>query len=368
MKVLVLDNAWPATPLLIREMSRQGIDVLYFAPESPAPRELGRFCRQQRSPYLSDPGYQASLLAVLEREPFDRLLPLCDELQRLAWNLPARYASRVFPQVDRETRERFADRRLMYGFARGLGLAIPRALDLPDIDALPSIGRILGWPLVVRGPQGCGGSQVMIADHEAAARTAFLRLGRHGPLFAQEFIRGDLYIAGALAEAGRVGQMFIAKVLETWPTPTGPSIRVMAVDDPTLRSLASGLFGALRAHGLIMADFIRVADGDYRFLEVNPRPWGSIAAAEVCGAPLLDPFVRLLRGASLPPAKVYRAGRRVTLFPQFLSARLDAGSFPRIADLPHYGSMLSSIRSLSSPLLRHHLRRLYWQWSSTRTR
>lgn len=368
MKAIVLDNAWPGIPLLIREMSRQGIDVLYLSPDVASPDGVGRYCRQRRAPDMKDPDYRRFLLGVLETESFDCVLPLCDELQRLAWDLPDRYVSRVFPTVDRELRELFADRRLMDRFVRGIGIATPRAEDLPDVDALPAIGRSLGWPLVLRGLQGSGGSQVKIADDEAAARAACATLARRGPVFAQEYVRGDLYIAGALVDTGRVRQMFMAKVLESWPSPTGPSIRVISADEPALRALSTRLFTALRSHGLVMADFIRPSGGDYRFLEVNPRLWGSIAAAEVCGAPLLDPFVRLLRGAPIPPPRTYQVGRRVTLFPQFIHARLQAGSFPRIADLPHYRAMLPSIRSLSSPLLRHHLRRLYWQWSSNRTR
>lgn len=368
MKVIVLDNTWPAIPLLIREMWRQGIDVLYLSPDFPSPAGVGRYCRQQRAPDMRDPEYGRYLLDVLDTEPFDCLLPLCDEMQRLAWDLPARHASRVFPNVDRDRRALFTDRRLMNQFVREIGIATPGALDLPDIDALTSAGRTLGWPLVLRGTQGSAGSQVRIVDHEAAARPAFLALSRSGPVFAQEFIQGDCYIAGAIVETGHVGQMFIAKVLETWPSPTGPSIRVIAVDEPALEADSRKLFAALRWHGLIMADFIRPVNGDQRFLEINPRLWGSIAAAELCGAPLLDPFVKLLRGAPIPPPRTHSVGRHVTLFPQFVAARLDQDSFPRFADLPHYCSMLASIRMLSIPLLRHHLHRLYWRWSALRAR
>ena len=367
MKVIVLDNAWPAIPLLIREMVRQGIEVLYLSPDSPSPRELGRYCRHRRAPDMRDPGYRTFLLAVLEKETFDCLLPLCDDLLRLTWELPAEYVSRVFPRIERGTRELFADRRKMYQFAHALGIPTPRASDLPDIDALPSAGRTLGWPLVLRGIQGCAGTQVRIVDHEVAAATAFATLSRIGPVFAQEFIRGELYLAGALVDSGRVGQLFMSKVIETWPPPTGPSIRVMAANEPELRFQSSRLFSALHWHGLIQADFIRLPNDGFRLLDVNPRLWGSIAAAEVCGAGLLEPFVRLLRGLPTPPPQSYAVGRSVTLFPQFVGARLQAGAFPRLADLSNYYAMLSSVRLLSMPLIRHHLRRLYWQWAAYRS-
>ena len=251
----------------------------------------------------------------------------------------------------------------MYRFVRELGIATPRAVDSVEVDALAAIGDTLGWPLVLRGIQGCGGSQVCIAADEANARSAAARLSRSGPVFAQEFIRGDLYVAGALADRGQVRQLFVAKAIENWPSPTGPAIRVLSVDDPALRRLCSRLFAALHGHGLIMADFIRPAHGDPCFLEVNLRFWGSIHAADICGARLIESFVKLLRGAPLPPARTYAVGRRVTLFPQFVTARLDAGAFPRIADLPHYFAMLASLRRLSIPLLRHYLRRLCWHYA-----
>ncbi len=363
MKVIVLADAWPAIPLLIREMCRQGIEVLYLSPDVPSASELGRYCRQRRAPGMHDPGYRGYLLSVLESEPFDYLLPLCDVLQHLAWDLPPAYAGRVFPALDPAIRRLFTDRRMMYRFVRELGIATPRAVDSVDVGALAAIGDTLGWPLVLRGIQGCGGSQVSIVADEATARTAAARLSRSGPVFAQEFIRGDLYVAGALADRGQVRQLFVAKAIENWPSPTGPAIRVLSVDDPALRRLCSRLFAALHGHGLIMADFIRRAHGEPCFLEVNLRFWGSIHAADICGARLIESFVKLLRGAPLPPARTYAVGRRVTLFPQFVTARLDAGAFPRIADLPHYFAMLASLRRLSIPLLRHYLRRLYWHYA-----
>src|SRR5436309_3559890 len=60
------------------------------------------------------------------------------------------------------------------------------------------------------------------------------------------------------------------------------------------------VFHELRWTGLASADFIRRGCGSYAFLEVNPRPWGSIAAARSAGVDLFTPFAELLVGACRP--------------------------------------------------------------------
>ena len=70
-----------------------------------------------------------------------------------------------------------------------------------------------------------------------------------------------------------------ARKVAQYPPLVGPASRLETVDEPALLASALAVFAALELTGLASADFIRRRNGTFAFLEVNPRPWGSISAA-----------------------------------------------------------------------------------------
>jgi D-alanine-D-alanine ligase-like ATP-grasp enzyme len=59
----------------------------------------------------------------------------------------------------------------------------------------------------------------------------------------------------------------------------GPAAVLTSVADPALAAAAVRAAAAAHVTGLASLDFVRDAGGGYHFLELNPRPWGSIDAA-----------------------------------------------------------------------------------------
>ena len=368
MKILLFDNDWPQTIWLIAEMHRQKVDVVYASPGSVSAYGLGRYCRHRRSPDMEDPGYLDFLIQLLREEPFDVILPLCEPLQRIAWALPEPFVSKVFPNTTDEQRRLLADRRGMYPFAASIGIPVPRMLSISGPEDLDRIARDLGWPLVLRGSQGLGGQQVRIVRNAEALREGYDQLRDRSPElpFAQAFITGARTAVGSLLEHGKPLRLIAQEALETYPGPTGPPIRVRSTSDAISIGYAKRLFAAMRWHGLAQAEFIRDQDGQCYFLEVNPRPWGSIICAEACRARLFRPFVHLLKGVTVKPDFGYVTGREVAIFPSFLAARLREGRFPRRDDWASYLRMATTIPWRQLGLLHHTARRLYSAWDTGR--
>ena len=364
MKILLLDDHWPQTIWLIAEMYRQKVDVVYASPGAVSARGLGRYCRHRRSLWMHDPGYRDFLMQLLREEPFDVILPLCEPLQRIAWALPEPFVSKVFPKATHEQRRLLADRRAIYPFAASIGVPVPRMLSISGPDDLDPIARDLGWPLVLRGTQGLGGRQVRIVRNAEALRESYdqLRDRSPEPPFAQAFITGVRTAVGALLEHGKPLRLFAQETLESYPEPTGPPIRVRSTSDALLIDYAKRLFAALRWHGLAQAEFMQGQDGQRYFLEINPRPWGSIICAEACRARLLRSFVHLLKGVTVEPDLAYVTNREVAIFPSFLTARLLEGRVPRFGDCPSYWRMATTIPWRQFGLLHHSAQQLYWLW------
>ncbi len=368
MKILVLDDNWPQTAWFIQEMHRQRIEVVYASPGAITARGLGRYCRHRPAPSMRGADYRQFLIDLLAEEAFDLVLPLCEPLQRVAWDLPDPLPSRVFPRANAEQRRLLDDRRAMYALATRLGVPIPRMMPIDGADGLDAVSRDFGWPLVLRGTQGLGGEQVRIVRNRSQMLEAYSALHDRSPEppFAQEFIAGTRTVVGALLDQGSTLRAFAQRSLETYPAPTGPSIRSRSMKDATLLEHANNMFAALKWDGLALAEFMQGENGEFYLMEINPRPWGTIQVAEVCGVPMIRPFVQMLKGETIDPPRSYVAGRDIVMFPGFLSARIRQGRFPRLQDLGSYLRMIRTIPWKYGGLLWHTSQTLYWLWCDQR--
>ena len=368
MKILLLDDHWPHTAWIIQEMHRQKLEVTYASPGLVSARGLGRYCRHYRAPWMHQDGYRDFLLDLLQCESFDLILPLCEPLQRVAWDLPERFASRVFPQASAEQRRPLDDRCALYDLAVRLGVPIPPRRAIAGTDDLEVLAGEFGWPMVLRGTQGVAGQQVRIVRNSTQAREAYRLLGDRSPSppFAQRFIPGHRTVVGLLLDQGTALRAFAHRSLETYPGPTSPSIRARSIHDGRVIDYAQRLFAALQWNGLALAEFMHSVDDEFYLMEINPRPWATIQVAEACGAPMIEPFVRFLKGERPVEQRPYVVGREVVMFPAFLSARIRSGRFPRVKDWAAYGRLWRTIPARHLGLMWHTARNLYWDWR-TRT-
>jgi hypothetical protein len=78
------------------------------------------------------------------------------------------------------------------------------------------------------------------------------------------------------------------------------------------------VFRELAWTGFASADFMRRRDGSYVLLEINPRPWGSIAAAAAAGVDLFTPFAILISGGSPTVDLTFRSREDCRIFPRYL--------------------------------------------------
>ncbi len=365
-KILVLDNIWSQTGLLLVELAKKGFDVVLLSPGVPSPEGLGRYCREIKAPDFEagepTPVFGQFLANLLARERFDIILPTCEPLQRVAWDLPPEYAAKVFPQAQRWQREILDDRRLMYDLVRSLGVPTPQEVAVASEESLAAVAADLGFPFVLRGTQGLGGQQVFVVNDLEAARSGYLALLLCSPQppFAQQFIRGTRCGVGCLLDAGKSLQYFAFRSVETYPATTGPSIRMDSLNDPVLIDYATKVFAALKWDGLALAEFMVDENGTYYFLEINPRPWGSIQASRRVGINFFDLFVRYLRGERSFRQVLFKSGVRSTFFPQFLAARIQQKAIFPVKDWKAYCQMLAACPWGALSLLLYYWKRLLW--------
>jgi biotin carboxylase len=266
----------------------------------------------------------------------------------------------VFPTTNYWQRAILLDRRILYERAAKVGVRVAPWMPLVNTADLREAARSFGLPMVVRGTHGYGGTQVRIVASEAQAAAAYEELAQssRGQPFAQAFVQGRRCLYGALFERGQPLRYFAQETLEAYPSSTSPSIRVRSLMDGRLNDYARALFQALEWDGLACAEFIREDSGEYSLLEVNPRPWTAIQAAQYCGIHLFEAFAEHLVGRPITSATQYEPGVDCALFPQFLLARLNAAKLSSWRDAGYVLQCLRAAPWGRPRLMLHMLRRV----------
>jgi hypothetical protein len=253
---------------------------------------------------------------------YDVVYPVTEPLQQLIWNHRPAWESFVFPEVDEAQRERRCDKWAMSEHMARSGVRIPDQRPAGcDAQVVVAIAA-LGLPVVIKGSWGRGGQATRICDTaaEACAAARELRLAGSKP-FAQQFIRGTTCLAGGLFDRGRALRFFAGRKTVQYPPRTGPAAEILSDADVALEQAAIRVFEAANVTGLASIDFVCDDRGAYHFLELNPRPWGSIDAAHAAGVDLFEALVALWRSETIEADTSFVVGRRVPIFPLYLFSR-----------------------------------------------
>jgi predicted ATP-grasp superfamily ATP-dependent carboligase len=102
---------------------------------------------------------------------------------------------------------------------------------------------------------------------------------------------------------------FAYRRLREYPASGGPSTLRESVRDPDLRATTERLLSLLGWVGVAMAEFkVDPRDGRPRLLEVNPRFWGSLHHAILCGVDFPWLLCRMAVDGDVDRVEEYRVG------------------------------------------------------------
>lgn len=332
-KILVLDEGFPQTFLLLAALKSAGFDVilaeLLFFEDSLL---LQYYRKRTVTPDPRTPEYKLFLEQLIKEDWFDLIIANSEGLMPALWELDLKHTSQVYPCLNQLQRSVITDRVTMYQLASSAGLKVINFCILNEAADLKDAFTSLGFPLVMRGRQGFGGSQVLIVNNPSEAHEALTLLTSksHGTPFAQQYISGYRCLIGGLCESGKVLTFFSQKTLESFPELTGPSIRICSIRDAKLEHYFKALMQALNWDGIACAEFICDGNQEYFFLEVNPRPWAAISASKLCGLDMVKSYADFLAGRKENLNQHFVANKEVILFPAFFSAKATSGQVPTL--------------------------------------
>ncbi len=361
--MLLIEEGWHSTIELADALDHAGFVVTVLTANGTAATHRRRGVQWTSGPTIASAEFLPHLAGVMRTTGFDRVLATTEAAMTRLWDTDGPWTAGLHPIADAEQRRLLRNKHALLDHMAACGVGVPRHRRIDHALDLDEPVRAFGWPLVVKGAVGSGGRMVRIVDTEAGLHDAVARartLG--GDWIVQEHVAGSTYLFGGLFRDGEPLRIYAGEKLEQYPPRTGGAIRIRSSGDPALVEVGLRVMRELRWTGFASADLVR-RDGAYLLLEVNPRLWGSFAAARSAGVELFAPFAELL-AAAVPRADLaFAADDECWIFPRYLNA-------PAHRDLAGARRALRDLRGpqgrawRNPAFVRHILHRLYWMGRS----
>lgn len=322
LRILVVDEGFIGSLHTAIALSDMGCDVLLAAAVGGAFEYRRASFRSVACPPPSHEDFLAHIRTLHSTNVFDVVYPATEPVL-LALLCEPDIAPRIFPRIDALQLDCIRDKQVM------LDVAARACVRVPETQT-----RTSAFPAVVKAERGRGGDAVFIvanAREAERAHDAIRRMGRQPVV--QQYIDGPTWLVGGVFDRGTAVRLYAGRKLRQQPPRTGPASVIASESNPALLDAAQTVMRALEWTGLASCDFVQSADGAFHFLELNPRPWGSIAAAADAGVDLFGPLLTLMEGGTPAIDVRFTAGVRTEVFPLYLldwKYRLDPRTLLRI--------------------------------------
>ena len=356
-RVIVTDADTRLGLYVIRALGRAGCRVTALSTPCESKKIIGfasRFANERH--LLLAGGHPQALLGSLETlaNRHDVLIPISP----LSISLVAEHAAQLqssirfyIPPIDafRNATDKVATTRI----AREAGIPAPatyHGLDPLKIEQW-AMDTSVRFPLVVKFANDVRSDLWNPGDRYRIVRSAsdlareyrrMCEVGGHA--MVQEYVDGDGYGFFAITKAsGEPLVTFCHRRLREYPISGGPSTLCESIYDKTLVELGTQLLRIMRWRGVAMVEFRRdYRQKVYKFLEINPRFWGSLPLAIQCGVNFPVYQVQMALGVEPKLNHDYPVGRKMRfLFSDLCAVR------EQLRDGRKMGVMLEYIKELS---------------------
>jgi hypothetical protein len=359
--LLLLDEGFMSGAVTAIGLRDAGCRVTIVAATGGRGQYDGRNIAWSLGPKVMSGEFVARINSLVRHGDFDHVLALTEPIQARLADASVSWRDRIYPRVAPWQQRLLGSKRLLSEHVAARGVATPAHRRVRSAREVRAAIDTLGLPVVVKGDRGRGGANTYIVDTLSAAVAKVDAIQRNGAeCFLQRYVTGRTYLVGGVFHEGCPVRLYAAEKLAQHPSRTGPGTRLRSVIHGALLEPALAVVRALCWTGIASVDFIRDARGRFLFLELNPRPWGSIAAAAEASVDLFGPLASLLRNELPTPKLEYRRNVETAVLPlAFLSG-------PRAA--------LAAMRELTGPQARlwwpprqgmhlaHRLTRVAWNW------
>ena len=318
MNILVIDEGFIGSLLTALGLRRAGLEVVLFGAVGSRRRHSGSGLTAVTGPRPDAADFLPTVRRLAEDHRCDVIYPATEPVM-LALHRAGADTAPVFPPLDSRQATLLGSKAALSELVASLGVPTPRQVSVGDaLEVEAALARV-GLPAVVKATFGRGGDGTRIVADAGATRAALAVLRQAGRnCILQEYVSGPTFLVGGLFRDGVPLRLYAGEKVVQQPPRTGPAAVIRSTRAPGLIEAALPVFQALRWTGLASADFVRSPGGEFCFLEVNPRPWGSIAAAADAGVDLFTPLATLLADGLPAPDLGFIEGVETRVLPLYL--------------------------------------------------
>lgn len=310
-RVLVTGGEHVGPLAALRALHRAGHETTAFVPDAHA--YAAHSCAVDRWTIAPDPGADPQgFAAAVAAADVDVVLPGTEPALVVLAGLHEELAPKIVGTPSPELVARATDKALLPELAAAAGLETPPTVEASR-DGATAVASRLGYPVIVkplRSDVGDGDSLLhgtpQRADDDASLDAALAALPGDRVLL-QPFLDAQLTAVCGVAWEGRLVCAAHQVARRIWPPRVGISAFAETVArDAPLEAGVERLLGELEWSGIFQTQFV-CARGRAYLIDVNPRPYGSLALAVAAGLDLPGIWLDLLAGRT-PAIGPYRTG------------------------------------------------------------
>ncbi len=318
-KVLVIGDDTRSFLATVRSLGRQGLEVHVAPYDMNAPALRSKYIRCiHRLPYYLDGGerWLAAVVKACRDERFDLVIP-CEERALLPLY---RHREVLEPLCrlaipDPRALEAFFDKFSTRELAAELGVPIARGRLLTAADNAADLCAEFDLPMVLKFRRSYSWNELYVRKNASVIRSRpeleqWLEENRAetADVFVEEFWPG---LGGGISVLCDRGKVILAFEHQRAHEVTGSSFYRRSVSlDPARLAAVSAMTARIGYTGLAMFEFkLNTSSGEWRLLEVNARPWGSLPLPVALGVNFPFGLYQLLVEGTAPRQADYRAGR-----------------------------------------------------------
>ena len=318
---LITDGQERWSVAVCRSLHREGFRVAATADSAPRVAHWSRACDVKLSvpdPHVEPHRFVLALGQALSGRDYSVLIPSGDaSLMAIS-----RYRDLIEPHLGaplglppHEVVAAATDKAQLAAAAEAAGIPSPTTAVCDDVgDAFRAAERF-GYPVVLKPITSVYEAEGRVWRRGSRRIDDADELARFAPLFGhpcliQRAEEGSVWSSSGVIAGGEMLAFALTRYLRTWPADAGNAALTETVDPPEgLARQIEGLLARMGWQGIFELELMRRPDGSFASIDLNPRPYGSIALAIAAGADLPAIWAAWLRGERRPFA-VARAGVR----------------------------------------------------------
>ncbi len=318
-RVLITDGFWRKTLATVRSLGRRGYKLTVGETSYLNPSFFSRYIEKRfiyPSPLTYPEKFIESILKILRTFPHDIIIPMESDTIALLLKEKKRIERHTtFPFVDIERFLLASSKIKMTHLAKELGIPVPRSFSIRSTEEIGMIESHLKFPLLLKPDIGEGGSGQRVCYNKQELKEAIsLHLRKSMPCLIQEYLSPEGFGIGVSLLydlQGNLKASFVHKRIREFPPEGGPSTLRESVWRPDLVKKAHRLMSKIGWVGLAMIEFrYDPKEKKEKFLEVNPRPWGSIALAIDSGVDFPYLLCKVALRKDFPEVHNYKIGHK----------------------------------------------------------